>query len=65
MVTVYGTIADSVDKLDYEVNLPVDSIDDKDMPIPESTKLIIDAINAKYKSNFSLKSHLNPLKIKK
>jgi hypothetical protein len=67
MVKVYGTIQDrprSDIKIDFEVELNVPSIYDTDMPISESTKLIIDAINKKYKSNFSYESFINPLQVK-
>ncbi|MGD6781319.1 hypothetical protein [Sutcliffiella horikoshii] len=67
MVEVYGTIQDRPlenEKLDFEIQLNVPSIYDKDMPIPESTKLIVDEINRKYKTNYSYSCHINPLHIK-
>lgn len=65
MVVVHGTIKHGDVGLNYEVDLQVNSIYQDDMPIPESTELIINVINKKYNTNFPLSSRLNPLKIKK
>lgn len=66
LVIVHGTIQNRPNRnsLDFEIELNVESISEKDMPIPESTKLIVDAINKKYKVNYPYSSFINPLLIK-
>lgn len=67
MVEVYGTIQNRPlgnEKLDFEIQLNVPSIYENDMPISESTKLIVDEINRKYKTNYTYSSFINPLEIK-
>lgn len=65
MVRVEGKIKHQDETLEYDVELDVDGITQDDMPIEESTRLIINAINEKYSVNFPFSSFLNPVIIKK
>lgn len=66
MVKVTGSIVQGPqDEFNYEVELlGLDSITQNDMPIPESTKLIIDEVNKKYKTNFPYSSIISVNDIK-
>jgi hypothetical protein len=64
MVNVNGKIHYNGRSMDYDIELPYESITETAMPIPESTKLIIDEINRKYKENFPYSSFLNPVNTK-
>ncbi|MEC3772206.1 hypothetical protein [Bacillus velezensis] len=61
---VYGTVKNENDILDFEIELQVESIDSETMPIEESSRMIISAINKKYGTRFPSRSRLNPVRIK-
>lgn len=65
MVRVEGKIKYQDETLEYDIELDVEGITQDYMPIGESTRLIINAINEKYSVNFPLTSILNPVIIKK
>ncbi|EUJ46195.1 hypothetical protein [Listeria fleischmannii] len=51
--------------IDFEVILEYDSIDQDAMPISESQSIVINAVNRKYKTDFSFRSYFPTLKIRK
>ncbi|WGD88028.1 hypothetical protein P5656_20430 [Bacillus subtilis] len=62
---VSGTIKNSNDSMDFEVYLEVEDISEDAMTIDESTRLIINAINQKYRTTFPKSSMLNPVRVNK
>ncbi|SEM79493.1 hypothetical protein SAMN04489762_1054 [Terribacillus saccharophilus] len=67
MILVHGKIKSdlrSEDQIDFEIRLDVEGITEDEMPISESTRLIVNAINKKYGKNYSFNSYINPLRVK-